>query len=90
MTHFQSALLRPGPRSGALALLGILVLLAFVACSEGVSGSDFATSVAAFVVPTAPGVTVEVLATVGDRMPGSGESFAPFPDGIGIWSDSPA
>ncbi len=88
MTHIQSALLRPGPRSGALALLGILVLLAFVACSEGVSGSDFATSVAAFVVPTAPGVTVEVLATVGDRMPGSGESFAPFPDGIGIWSDS--
>ncbi|MFQ5530491.1 MAG: hypothetical protein ACE5FP_09095 [Gemmatimonadota bacterium] len=39
-------------------------------------------------VPTAARVTVEVLATVGDRMPGSGEPFAPLVDGIGIWSDT--
>lgn len=87
-------------RSGTLALLGAPILLACAGRAEIPAASSFTTpatpalsvapaaSIASFVVPTAPGVTVQVLATVGDLMPGSGEFFAPTPDGIGIWSDS--
>jgi len=77
-------------RFGALAMLGIAVMagVLYTLATLSPAANNPATNIASFVAPVAPGVTVEVLATVGDQMPGSGEAFAPLPDGIGIWEDS--
>ncbi len=75
-------------RFWAVILVLITGLLVFNNRSAVLNTPELATSSAPFVSPVAPGVTVRVLATVGDRMPGSGETFAPTPDGIGIWEDS--
>jgi len=75
-------------RFWAVIVVLIVGLLVFNNRSAVLSTPELATVSVPFVSPVAPGVTVQVLATVGDRMQGSGEAFAPTPDGIGIWEDS--
>lgn len=72
---------------GRVLVCGGIVLLAGCGAEPTTEGSSvFRTAAGAYLVGTVPGVEITPLATVGDIMPGSGEPFAPIPDGIGVWA----